>query len=174
MSIQTLKIKGKSFTEKHGEIWKFIKWSFFTGVGASGIELVVHMLLLNFVFVSLLNVPVTNELLLYIRITNAGYMYAFFISSTLGYSIAFILNRKLTFKADANAVLSVTFAFILIVFNIFASTWLGSVLSSVSIANQWGSMGDAVIKVITMIIPSIWIYPANRFIIHRVKKKPAE
>ena len=173
MSSLTLQAKAKSFIEKHGELWKFIKWSLFTGVGASGIELIVHMLLLNFVFAELHNVPVTNSLLLYIKITDAGYMYAFFISSTLGYTIAFILNRKLTFKADSNAAVSVTYAIILVVFNIFASTWLGSVLSNIAVANQWGSMGDAVIKVVTMMVPSIWIYPANRFIIHRVKKKPA-
>lgn len=173
MSLQTLRQKGKSFTEKHGEIWKFIKWSFFTGVGASGIELVVHMLLLNYVFDALKLVPVTNDAFNFIGIKSAGYMYAYLISTPLGYSIAFILNRKLTFKADSNAAVSATYATILVVFNIFASAWIGSALSNIVVAMQWNSWGDALIKVVTMTIPSVWIYPANRFIIHRVKKKPA-
>lgn len=172
MSTLTLKEKGKNFIEKHGEIWKFIKWALFTGVGASGIELLVHMLLLNFVFASLHEVPITNAILTYIKVTDAGYMYAYLISSTVGYAIAFILNRKITFKANSNAAVSIALAVILMVFNIFASTWIGSVLSNVSVAHHWGSMGDAIIKIVTMAIPSIWIYPANRFIIHRKKKKP--
>lgn len=173
MEEQTLKAKGKNFVENHGEIWKFIKWVFFTGVGASGIELIVHMLLLNYVFVSLHDIPVTNAVLLYIKISDMGYMYAYLISSTIGYSIAFILNRKLTFKADGNPAVSAVYAFILMVFNIFACTWIGSALSGLFIAYQWGSIGDAVVKVVTMLIPSLWIYPANRFIVHRKKKEPA-
>lgn len=173
MKAQTLKAKGKNFIDKHGEVWKFIKWAFFTGVGASGTELVVHMLLLNYVFVALHGVPVTNTILNYIKVTDIGYMYSYLISSTLGYSIAFLLNRKLTFKADSNPVVSAFFAILLMIFNIFACTWIGSVLSGITVSYQWGSIGDAAIKVVSMLVPSIWIYPANRFIIHRKKKKPA-
>jgi len=173
MSFENIRAKGKSFTEKHGELWKFIKWSLLTGVGASGIELIVHMLLLKFVFASLNEVPITNAVLNFIGVKYAGYMYSFLISSTLGYTIAFILNRKITFKANSNPAVSVAFAVILSVFNIFASAWIGSVLSNLSVMYDWKSIGDAIIKVLTMLIPSIWIYPANRFIIHRVKKKPA-
>jgi len=165
--------KENSFVQKHGEIWKFIKWAIFTGIGASGVELLVYMLLLKFVFASLNEVPITNAALNYIGVKYAGYMYAYLISSTIGYTIAFILNRKITFKADSNPAVSAAFAVILIVFNIFTSAWIGSVLSNISVAHHWGSIGDAIIKIVTMTIPSIWIYPANRFIIHRVKKKPA-
>lgn len=173
MNIQAIKSKGKNFIEKHGEIWKFIKWTVFTGVGASGIELVVHMLLLKFVFASFNEVPITNEALNFIGVKYAGYMYAYLISAAIGYTIAFILNRKLTFKADSNPAVSAVFAVILVVFNIFASAWIGAVLSNISVANHWGSMSDAIIKIVTMTIPSVWVYPANRFIIHRVKKKPS-
>lgn len=173
MSVQTCRQRLKCFTEKHGEIWKFIKWVLFTGIGASGIELVAHMLLLNFVFDSLKTVPITNEALNFIGIKSVGYLYAFFISTAIGYSIAFVLNRKLTFKADSNAAVSATYAIILVIFNIFACAWIGSALSNIVLAKQWNSWGDALVKVVTMTIPSVWIYPANRFIIHRVKKKPA-
>jgi putative flippase GtrA len=172
MCVENIRAKGKSFTEKHSEIWKFIKWSLVTGIGASGIELIVHMILLKFVFASLNEVPITNAALNFIGVKYAGYMYAYLISSTIGYTLAFILNRKITFKANSNPAVSAAYAVILVVFNIFASAWIGSVLSNISVANHWGSMSDAIIKIITMTIPSIWIYPANRFIIHRVKKKP--
>jgi putative flippase GtrA len=165
--------KENSFVQKHGEIWKFIKWAIVTGIGASGVELLVYMLLLKFVFASLNEVPITNAALNFIGVKYAGYMYSYLISSTVGYTIAFILNRKITFKADSNPAVSAAFAVILVIFNIFASAWIGSVLSNISVAHHWGSMGDAIIKIVTMTIPSIWIYPANRFIIHRVKKKPA-
>lgn len=36
----------KKWTEKHAEIWKFIKFCI-AGGGSSAIELVVHMVLLN-------------------------------------------------------------------------------------------------------------------------------
>ena len=48
------------FTEKHAEIWKFIKFSI-AGGGSSAIELVVHMLLLNFVFASLTAQAIRSE-----------------------------------------------------------------------------------------------------------------
>jgi putative flippase GtrA len=170
MGTRTLKQKGANFIENHGEIWKFIKWSLFTGLGASGTELIVHMVLLNFVFVALHDISVTNPFLLYIKISDLGYMYSYFISAVIGYSIAFVLNRKLTFKADINPLLSAFLAIILMIFNIFAATWIGSTLSGIVLSYQWGSMGDAVIKVLTMLIPSVWVYPANRFVIHRKKK----
>ncbi|MEI6579458.1 MAG: hypothetical protein WCN92_08360 [Eubacteriales bacterium] len=173
MSFNNIKTKAKRFVYKHGEIWKFIKWSLVTGIGASGIELIVHMLLLKFVFASLNEVSITNAVLNFIGVQYAGYMYSYLISSTVGYTLAFILNRKITFKANSNPAVSAVFAVILVVINIFASAWIGSVLSNISVAHHWGSMSDAIIKIITMTIPSIWIYPANRFIIHRVNKKPA-
>lgn len=172
MHSQTGANKGKTFIEKHGELWKFIKWSIVTGVGASGVELLVHMLLLDFVFASLHEVPVTNAVLNYIGVKYAGYMYSYMISTTVGYAIAFILNRKVTFKADINPALSAFLAIILVIFNIFAGSWIGSVLSNISVAHHWGNMGDIIIKIVVMTIPSIWTYPANRFIIHRIKKKP--
>ncbi len=175
MRLNNCKIKdrGNSFIQKHGEIWKFIKWSIVTGIGASGVELIVYMLLLKFAFPSLNEVPITNTVLNYIGVKYAGYMYSYLISTTVGYTIAFILNRKVTFKADANPLLSAVYAIILVIFNIFANTWIGSVFSNISVAYHWGSMGDLIIKIIVMAIPSVWTYPANRFIIHRKKKHPA-
>ncbi|MGI6248019.1 MAG: hypothetical protein ACOYJX_01245 [Acutalibacteraceae bacterium] len=167
----SLKQKGSRFIEKHGEIWKIIKWVLLTGIGVSGLELVVHMFLLNYVFSSLHNVAVTTPWLLYIKVTDLAYLYAFLISATLGYSIAFIVNRKVTFHADANPALSAFLALLLVIFNIFATAWLGSAVSSLVSVYNWGWFGDVLVKVAVMAVPSLWVYPVNRFIIHRKKKE---
>lgn len=93
------------WTEKHAEIWKFIKFMI-AGGGSSAVELVVHMVLLATVFKPFLDQPITNDALNMIGIESKGYLYTYLISTTVGYGIAFILNRKITFKADVNPTLS--------------------------------------------------------------------
>ena len=55
-----MKQKLKQFTDKHAEIWKFIKFTF-TGVSTSVLELAVFMFLQYVVFRSLNAVPVTDN-----------------------------------------------------------------------------------------------------------------
>lgn len=162
------------FTEKHAEIWKFVKFSI-AGGGSSAIELVVHMLLLNFVFASLTAQVITNPTLNMIGITSKGYLYTYLISTTVGYAIAFILNRKITFKADANPTVSMILYVIMVVFTIFANGWIGSAMTTFAQShNLVGNLWDMVIKLIGMAIPTLWTYPCNRFIIHRKKKPETE
>jgi len=159
------------FTEKHDEVWKFIKFSI-AGGGSSVVELVVHMLLLNFVFASLTAQAITNPTLNMIGITSKGYLYTYLISTTVGYAIAFILNRKITFKADANPTVSMILYAIMVVFTIFANGWIGSAMTTFAQNHSLtGNFWDLVIKLIGMAIPTLWTYPCNRFVIHR-KKKP--
>ena len=159
------------WTENHAEIWKFIKFMI-AGGGSSVVELIVHMVLLTAVFKSLTDVPITNPTLNMIGIQSKGYLFAYLISTTIGYLIAFILNRKITFKADANPTVSIILYFIMVVFTILANGWIGSAMTTFAAShNITGSFADLVIKLIGMAIPTLWTYPCNRFIIHR-KKKP--
>ena len=159
------------WTEKHAEIWKFIKFMI-AGGGSSVVELIVHMILLTAVFKSLTEVPITNPTLNMIGIQSKGYLFAYLISTTIGYLIAFILNRKITFKADANPTVSIILYFIMVVFTILANGWIGSAMTAFAAShNITGNFADLVIKLIGMAIPTLWTYPCNRFIIHR-KKKP--
>lgn len=159
------------WTEKHAEFWKFIKF-LIAGGGSSVVELVVHMLLLGTVFNSLCEVAITNSTLNMIGIQSKGYLFAYLISTTVGYLIAFILNRKITFKADANPTVSIILYFIMVVLTILANGWIGSAMTAFAAShNLTGSGVDLVIKIIGMAIPTLWTYPCNRFIIHR-KKKP--
>lgn len=162
------------WTEKHAEIWKFIKFSI-AGGGSSVVELVVHMVLLNTAFAALTCEAITNSALNMIGITSKGYLYTYLISTTVGYTIAFILNRKITFKADSNPALSMFLYFVMVVFTIFANGWIGSAMTTFATAhNLTGNFWDLVIKLIGMAVPTLWTYPCNRFIIHRKKKTPTE
>ncbi len=163
----------KQWAEKHAEIWKFIKFCI-AGGGSSVIELIVHMVLLNTVFAAMTTQEITNPTLNMIGINSKGYLFTYLISTTVGYAIAFILNRKVTFKADANPALSMVLYFIMVVFTIFANGWIGSVMQTFAADhNLTGNIWNLIFKVIGMIIPTLWTYPCNRFIIHRKKKTQA-
>ena len=103
-----------------------------------------------------------------------GYMWAFLISTTIGYAIAFILNRKATFKADANPALSIFLYVLMVIFTIFATTWMGTALLNFFIDHGWRSAGEILAKPIVATVATVWTYPTNRFIIHRKKKTTEE
>ena len=169
-----MKAKVKQFIEKHGEIWKFIKFSF-TGASTSVLELGIFMILQYVVFKSLNEAPVTNSpILAFLGIEYKGYLYSYAISATIGYAAAYIMNRKLTFKADANPVLSTIIYVIMVAGTIAFNTWFGAFLGTVIKNNGWdNAIVEMITKVIVMTVPTIWTYPLNRFVIHR-KKKPQD
>ena len=81
------------------------------------------------------------------------------------------LNRKITFKADANPAVSMALYAVMVLFTIFANGWIGSAMTTWARENGWtGTLCDMVIKVIGMLIPMLWTYPCNRFLIHRKRK----
>jgi len=163
----------KKFTEKHAELWKFIKFTF-AGSSSSLVELGVYMLLTSIVFKSLIKVAFVNPLFNYIGIDSKGYLYSYLISITVGYAIAFVINRKVTFHADSNPTVSVVLYIIMVIFTIFAGSWLGTVMSSFSLTlidKGWSEAAvNAVCKIIQMAVPTLWTYPLNRFVIHRKRK----
>ncbi len=169
-----MKEKFIEFIDKHKEIWKFVKFSF-TGASTSVLELGVFMFLQYIVFKSLNEVPVTdNPVLSFLKIEYKGYLYSYAISASIGYAAAYVMNRKLTFKADANPVLSTIIYAIMVVCTIAFNTWFGSFLGTVIKNNGWNNVFvEMLTKIVVMTVPTIWTYPLNRFVIHR-KKKPTE
>jgi putative flippase GtrA len=157
------------------ELWKFIKFSF-AGASSSIVELAVHLLLTGVVFKALMDVPFVSPVFNYIGINSKGYLNSYLISITVGYAIAFILNRKVTFHADSNATVSVVLYILMVIFTIFAGSWIGTVMSGFSVTlidKGWsGTVVNAVCKIIQMTIPTLWTYPINRFVIHRKVKTP--
>ena len=140
--------KGGSFFEKHAEIWKFIKFTF-AGASSSLIELGVFALLQYVVFKSLNDVPVTDSpVLAFLGVEYKGYMYSYFISTVVGYAIAYVMNRK---------------------------TWFGAFLGTlIKNSGRSNALIELLTKVVVMTVPTLWTYPLNRFVIHRKKKPVAE
>ena len=61
-----------AWTDRHAELWKFMKF-LLAGGGSNVVELAVHMLLLNTVFAALTAEPVTAYFLNLIGITSKVY-----------------------------------------------------------------------------------------------------
>ncbi len=166
-----MKEKAKAFVEKHSEIWKFIKFTF-TGASTSILEMAVYAALQYGVFRSLQGVPVENSPVLeFLGIEYKGYLYSYLISAIIGYAAAFLMNRKLTFKADANPLVSSILYAIMVVCTITFNTWFGAFLGTIVTNNGWSNFWvDMLLKLVVMTLPTVWTYPLSRFVIHRKKK----
>lgn len=170
-----MKEKLAGFTAKYKEVWKFVKF-LFTGAGSSAIELVVYGILYYGVFASLQGVPAPeNAFLSFLGIEYMGYLYSYLISGIVGYAIAYIVNRKVTFKSDANPLVSTILYAIMVVCTIIFNTWFGAFLGTLLTNNGLDNVFmNLLLKIIVMIVPTLWTYPLSRFVIHRKKKEPQE
>ncbi|MDR2686424.1 MAG: hypothetical protein LBB75_01630, partial [Oscillospiraceae bacterium] len=102
--------------------------------------------------------------------TLAAVVYATLISTAVGQAIGFVLNRKMAFRANSNVALSIFLTLLLIVFTIAANTLVvgpgaDALLSRLAFLPQW--LIDMAAKIIAMCASVAWVYPANRFVIHR-------
>lgn len=175
INMEQMKKRFLKFAEKHAEIWKFIKFSF-TGASTSVLEMAVFAFLQYVIFKSLNQTPVTdNAVLAFLGIEYKGYLYSYAISAIIGYAAAYVMNRKLTFKADANPVLSTIIYAIMVACTIAFNTWFGAFLGTWIKNNGWDSVFiEMVTKLVVMTVPTLWTYPMNRFVIHRKKKTQNE
>ena len=125
-----MKEKIKIFISKYKELWKSIKFAF-TGASTSILEMAVFAFLQYVVFKSLNEVPVTdNAILSFLGIEYKGYMWSYFISAVVGYTVSYIMNRKITFKVDSNIFISTVLYVLMVVFTVAFNTWLGSFLGT--------------------------------------------
>ena len=130
-------------------------------------------MILKYVDYKSLNVtPVTdNAVLNFLGIEYKGYLYSYAISAIIGYAAAYIINRKLTFKADANPVFSTAVYAIMVACTIAFNTWFGAFLGTLIKNNGLdNALVQALTKLVVMTVPTLWTYPLNRFVIHRKKK----
>ena len=102
-----------------------------------------------------------------------GTQISYYCSTFVGYAVAFILNRKITFHADANPFVSTILYVLMVIFTIWAKGIIGPWVSNLTNDFLPGTVAPTVATLIGMGIPVIWTYPCNRFIIHR-KKKPVQ
>lgn len=118
-----MKEKIKIFISKYKELWKFIKFAF-TGASTSILEMAVFAFLQYVVFKSLNEVLVTdNAILSFLGIEYKGYMWSYFISAVVGYTVSYIMNRKITFKVDSNIFISTVLYVLMVVFTVAFNTW---------------------------------------------------
>lgn len=164
--------KAKSFTKKHKEIWKFIKFAF-TGASTSILQLAVQAICFYLLFRSLNDTNINIKLfsLLGIEDSSLQAILTYFVSNIAGYAAAFIMNRKLTFQSDANPLVSTILYIIMVVCTILFNTWLGSLITTWLTNKGWlNFVTNMIAGLVVMTVPTIWTYPLQRFVIHRRKK----
>lgn len=159
-----------SFINKHREVWKFIKFSF-TGASTSILEMASFALFQYVVFKSLNQTAVSgNAVLDFLGIKYKGYLYSYFLSAIIGYTASYIMNRKLTFKADSNVLVSTILYIIMVVLTIAFNTWFGAFLGTLIKNSGHDSVFIVMLtKLVVMVVPTLWTYPLQRFVIHRRK-----
>lgn len=151
---------------KKAEWLKFAKF-LIMGVLSTLVELALFYVLQGVVFGHMRTQEIRFLIFTY---EGPGYLWSYLISTTVGYAIAFVLNRKITFKASANPVFSVVAYVVMVVFTIFATTWLGMWLMDLFIGAGLRSVGEVVTKPLVAVLAMAWTYPVNRFVVHRAGK----
>lgn len=159
-------------SKKHPELWKFIKFNI-TVVLTSALDIATYLFLLYCVFKGLNSTELKeNALLSLLGIRYKGYLYSYLISTTVGYVAAYIINRKITFRSDVSVAYSSVMYFILAVFNILVSSYIGGVFGSFIASNELSNpLVEIVSKFIIINIPTLWTYPLERYVI-QIKRKP--
>lgn len=159
-------------SKKHPELWKFIKFNI-TVVLTSALDILTYLFLLYFVFAEYNSTELKeNALLSLLGIRYKGYLYSYLISTTVGYVAAYIINRKITFRSDVSVAYSSVMYFILAVFNILVSSYIGGVFGSFIASNELSNpLVEIVSKFIIINIPTLWTYPLERYVI-QIKRKP--
>ena len=174
------KLDDHAFARRHKEAWTFIK-ALAVGCISAGPEVLSYMLLCP--WLAYLGVTYLPRFFLFdIIVQNiddpGGYgpavlVYAFILSTMVGQSIGFVLSRKYAFRANCNVALSTFLTVLLIVFTIIANGFTGPwiVLGVSKIPFLTDGLIQMFGKLFSMGASTFWVYPANRFIIHRVVKE---
>lgn len=162
-------------SKKHPELWKFIKFNI-TVVLTSALDILTYLFLLYFVFAEYNSTELKeNALLSLLGIRYKGYLYSYLISTAVGYVAAYIINRKITFRSDVSVAYSSVMYFILAVFNILVSSYIGGVFGSFIASNELSNpLVEIVSKFIIINIPTLWTYPLERYVIQIKRKKKTQ
>ncbi|MFQ8952814.1 MAG: HAD hydrolase family protein [Oscillospiraceae bacterium] len=156
------------------ELWKFIKFNI-SVVITSALDIFTYLFLIYRVFDGIISVPLPdNAVLSLLGIKYRGYLFAYLISTCVGYIAAYLINRKITFHSNINPVYSSVMYLILALFNILISSYIGGVFGSfLEINNMSNPITEAASKFIIINIPTLWTYPLERYVIQINKKEKA-
>ncbi|MCL2300853.1 MAG: GtrA family protein [Firmicutes bacterium] len=175
-------LENNKFAHRHPELWKYVKF-FLVGLVTSLPDWGSYMVSLY--ALRALGVDHIGPVLGFMErvvdpaegFTLATVIYAYMISTAIGYFCAYILNRKATFQANNNAALSGALYALMVVFTIFANSLaVGPFISGlVGRVGLPAALSESISKLLVMSIPGIWTYPLSRFVIYRKKKEePAD
>ena len=174
------RLDAAAFAQEHKEFWTFVKFAA-VSIFSAGIELGAQLAAL-----AAFKAAGVSELpdIFFFRFlaehsemregyTLAMVVYAFMASTAVGYTVGFFLNRKSTFHADSSIALSTFLYVLLVLFTIVANSLVGPAIEG--FLPRLGFVPEGLIpilsKLLSMLATGIWIYPANRFVIHRKKKE---
>lgn len=148
------------------ELWKFIKFNI-SVIVTSVLDVVTYLVLIYTVFKSQCSVQLPDSALLsLLGIKYRGYLYAYIISTSVGYIAAYIINRKITFESNVNPLYSSVLYFILALVNILISSWIGGIFGSVMVSRGINTpLMQIASKFIIINIPTLWTYPLERYVI---------
>lgn len=168
--------KFKQFTQEHEAIWQFIKFSIMSSIAAVT-EIVSYLLLNSVLLVSMNAEPFKWWIFNYAGGTSGGLgtMIAFLVSTTLAQIVAFITNRKTTFKADNNILMSVLMYTIMVIIIICIQTYLGPILvSKLDSFLHNPTVSGLFGKLILMFMTFLIVFPMSKYVIMRKKAEKKE
>jgi len=172
------------FARSHPEFWKFFKALCVGGISAIP-ELLSYMLLCSW-FAGLAVTYLPDFFFFRLIIANmdesvytpAVQVYAFLLSTAVGQTIGFILARKYAFRANANVALSTFLKIVMIVVTIALNGVLGpgivALTAKIAFLQPYPGLVQGVSKVASMAVSSVWVYPSDRFLVHRVVKSKGD
>jgi putative flippase GtrA len=161
---------------KHPELWKIVKWMA-VGFISNVPELGVYMLCL-YGFRNVTNLSIFGFMEKIVPENDkyglAAVVYAYMISTVVGYAIACVLNRRATFHADSNIALS-TFLYVLMVcLIIYVNGITGPMISNLVGRLPFpAGVTEAASQFICMMAAGGWSYPINRYVVHRQREVKA-
>jgi len=170
-------LENNKFAHKHPELWKYVKF-FLVGMVTSLPDWGSYMVSLY--ALRALGVNYINPALGFMErvitpvegFSLATMVYAYMISTSIGYFCAYILNRKATFHANNSVALSGLMYGVMVVFTIFANSLvIGPFISG--LIGRIGlpvALSEAISKALVMAIPGVWTYPLCRFVIYKKKE----
>ena len=171
-------LEDNRFAHRHPELWKYVKF-FLVGAVTSLPDWGSYMVSLY--ALRALGVNHIGAALGFMErfvdpvegFTLATVIYAYMISTTIGYFCAYILNRKATFNANNSVALSGVLYTLMVVFTIFANSLVvGPFISGlIGRAGLPVALSETISKLLVMAIPGIWTYPLSRFVIYKKKEE---
>ncbi|MCL2195678.1 MAG: GtrA family protein [Oscillospiraceae bacterium] len=162
------------------EIWKFIKWCIVGGF-ANAVDIGSYYIMLALMSEAFQRAPIGGPLwwqnfLSAIGLdAGLGIFIAFLVSITLGYIVAYILNRKVAFKANNGIALSSVIYAVNVLVVIVVGSWFGTWFT-MWLVNRGASAALIALlpKPLQVVIPMTWSYPLNRLIVFTRKKERSD